>query len=534
MLGYKFLPGLVAACCLLLWGSHQQSSILREASASSINMDQNRALRKNQHPSFDGFNTPSVKCRLELEQWQNDNIERWMQNPPYPLVEWVWKLTDDTSNSTYYKVLLNVLNHGDKTKKRTNYVAEGLRWQWQDQFGNVHRVGKERIEIQNVRQNPRLYFRLDVADNQTETPRPVKLWPTEVVVPTTKRRSRTVAKVPIEYDLEPYLQCNQVERENAPPPEVKIGACITRFWGQHDLMQEWIAYHRMIGIQHFWFFVSEPFENIYDTMPRHEQDITYIPYNYTWDAHKENGTQEMIETAAGWSAGGENWFQPMANNQCLMMAKQYGLDWVMTPDVDEYIVVHDPAITHFTSPSPLQQYLGKPEFQHDANDETKPRGQVCLNGGGYGKHPKLENDTVFELTIDFTYRKDRIYGNGELGPDGKGAGGRRKCFYNPKVIDGVDTHGKHGRWRDNLKDCVNTTEIELYHFRSPLLGPVEAAEDQLASYPELRDMYRDKLKQEMKRLDWALPKFDSHVCQNYTCDGWGGDLQPPRSHWQSE
>lgn len=454
--------------------------------------------------SYDGFNTPSVQCRLGLESWQNDNIDRWMKNPPYPLVEWAWEVTDDKDHGTHYVVLLKVLHCGNRTSERTQQIVSQLQWQWQDQAGDTHTVHPDQIDAQSEDVDPKIYFRLSPPEPSNTNLVPAKLWPTWKGNDT----------IPIEYDLKPYLRCNKVEKENPPPKEAKIGACVTRFWGQHDLVPEWIAYHRMLGIQHFFFFVSEPFENIYHTMPQHERDITYIPYNYTWEGHKHNGNQEMIAhpSNSGWSAGGENWFQMLANNQCLMMAKQYGLDWIMTPDVDEYVAIHDPTVTHFSNPSPLQQYLQK--YQ----DKAQP--QVCLHGGGYGRNPRSERDKgQFQLTLDFTYRRDRTIGNGEHNRDGRGAGGRRKCFYNPRSVSGVDYHGMTGETFG--QGNANITEIELYHFRTPMLGP-QFPPHRLTSYPEVRDMYRDKVMEELKRLNWTLPHLHKHVCTGYDCSGADG------------
>lgn len=449
--------------------------------------------------AHDGFNTPSVQCRLGLEAWQNENIDRWMKNPPYPLVEWAWEMNNDKDNSTYYRVLLKVLHCGSNTTDRVEQIASLLQWHWKDQAGDTHTVHPEQIDVQSIGVDPKIYFRLSSSEPTSSKLVPTKLWPTW----------EGDDSIPIEYDLEPYLRCNKVEKENPPPKDPKIGVCVTRFWGQHDLVPEWIAYHRMLGVQHFWFFVSEPFENIHHTLPQHEEDITYIPYNYTWEGHKHNGNQEMISHPSdnGWSAGGENWFQILANNQCLMMAKQYGLDWIMTPDVDEYIAVHDLTVTHFSNPSPLQQYLERYQEQP----------QVCLHGGGYGRNPRFEhNESQFQLTLDFTYRRDKKFGNGEHIEDGRGAGGRRKCFYNPRMVSGVEYHSMSGG--EFGQGNANISEIELFHFRSPMLGP-QFPPHRLVSYPEVRDMYRDKVMGELKRLNWTLPDLHKHKCTGYDCSG---------------
>lgn len=460
---------------------------------------------------YDAFNTPAVQCRLALEQWQNNNIDWWMTHPPYPIVEYVWKYTDASTRNPYYLGLFHLLKENGNSRLRAERVYE-LAWEWQDQYGNNYTVGTmNKAGMKHVR----LYFRLDPPRVHTNNGEgaiiPQRMWPT---LPN--------GTIPIVYDLQPYIQCNQIEQQppNRPPKEAKIGACITRFWGQHDLIPEWIAYHRLLGVQHFWLFVSEPFGNVHQSaLPRYEKDITYIPYNYTWKGHRRTSTTGPSEEENDMAYGGENWFQPMANNQCLHLAKQYEFDWIFTPDVDEYVAILDPTIDHHfgvgeeEAAPPLQQYLQR--FQEARTSPGKPKlGEVCLYGGGYGRHPTKETDpTQFQLTIDFTYRRDRKLGSGEGTYDGKGAGGRKKCFYNAQVVKDVLIHEKV---QGGSSVLANTTEIELMHFRSPLLGPQEARPDKLVSYPETRDIYRDKIVEELIKSNWTFPILAAHVDQGYT------------------
>lgn len=275
-----------------------------------------------------------------------------------------------------------------------------------------------------------------------------------------------------------------------------------------------LTYHRMIGIDHFYLLVAEPFENIQNTMPQYEKDITYVPYNYTWTNHKHNGNRNMITNVWGWRAQGEIWFQNSANNQCLNLAKHHGLDWVITPDADEWVAVQDPSIPHFTTPPPLKQYFEK---YHPKPTATT---QVKVSGGGWGRHPQLETKTSkFELTIDFTYRRDRKLGNENNLETGAGACGRLKCFYNVDAVEHVRIHA--GVQEGVSKgEVANTDHIELNHFRNPWLGVPrntrgDVKADQLVSYPELRDMYRDKLDADLRRLNWAFPDFKAHSCFSY-------------------
>ena len=105
---------------------------------------------------YDGFNTPSVKCRLGMEKWQNENIDVWLDNPPYPRVEYVWELTNTTTQTRYYKGFLQVLVHW--REKREEFLKQ-LRWEWQDQDGTNYTVPTMILAGKN--HNKRLHFHLE-------------------------------------------------------------------------------------------------------------------------------------------------------------------------------------------------------------------------------------------------------------------------------------------------------------------------------------------------------------------------------------
>ena len=61
---------------------------------------------------------------------------------------------------------------------------------------------------------------------------------------------------------------------------MKIGICI-QFRGEFDrqLIPQWIEYHKMIGIDHFWIFPNESWNmtGLYNT-----SYITYVPWDVFW------------------------------------------------------------------------------------------------------------------------------------------------------------------------------------------------------------------------------------------------------------
>jgi Glycosyltransferase family 92 len=458
----------------------------------------------------DAFETPAVQCRRTLDPWQNANIELWMESKT-PWMEWIWTRNDTTTGRPYWLVMLLTIDTGIGNYKMNQLYK--MQWKWQDSSGSNHTATPAFVDRLMQLLNDRLYLRLDpptpfTSDgssnhtSKTNISAPKYLW-VEHSNPSSTNEPEIMN---FTYDLQPYLQCSNIEKRNRPPQHVKVGACITRFWGQHDLLPEWIEYHRLIGVHHFWLFVAEPFENVIAShyLPhKNVPDITYVPYHYTWGRYRHNRPEAKLKFQ------GENMFQAAAINQCLYLAKQYELDWIYTPDVDEYVAI-------LLNPSNYnkgnESYTTIGTYLERYNESSYPDvGSICMPGVALGRNPTLEylNKSKFELTIDFTYRKNRNLG---------AKGGRRKCFYRPSLVNDAWIHLKrHG----GLEIEANKSEIDLYHYRTPLLGVHEnhGDDEALVSYPEIRDRYRDKVLAALRQSNSPLPNLASHLDSAY-----GGDL----------
>ena len=523
--------------------------------------------------------TAAFSCRKALEPWQNANIHDWMEYKA-PWVEWIWELQDTNgadfpqeqaailqnrhlnSNTTtttvrprvYYLVLLLTIDTG-LGNHRPNVLAD-LPWTWQDVEGNTFAATPVLRNRMVEPKNGRVYLRLDPplpppSTNESSTseslrmPQPKYLWQGSI------NRTATMMEPSssIMYDLEPYLKCSRLDQQFPPqassslttttssPPNrnntVKIGACLTRFWGQLDLLPEWIAYHRLVGIQHFWLFVTDTNDTaLWQFMAaqhatNRQEDITLIPYNYTWAGHrhKRPASYQM-------KFGGESLFQPAAANQCLYLAKLYALDWVIVPDIDEYIAVlkYPPFLNHSqdnhnnnTSTSPLQKYLQP--YESDPNV-----GQICMKGVAFGRHTTKEKPlgvengdgvtiatstsvpTNFQVTIDFTHRLNKTLGV---------TGDRQKCWYRPRMVQDAWIHLARKHFGQKIMAVAD--DMDLYHYRTPILGVYDDthlytnknATDVWVSYPELRDWYRASVVQALQDSQLAFPNFTAHMDLGY-------------------
>ncbi|KAL7560575.1 hypothetical protein ACA910_001440 [Epithemia clementina (nom. ined.)] len=175
-------------------------------------------------------------------------------------------------------------------------------------------------------------------------------------------------RIPI-YDIRPYLICNALETtefhkqhpshdnghhhhhsinnnnhysNNNNNKRVKVGAClIVRGETSRQYLPEWIAYHSLLGVQHIWVHVNEPWTDYWQQQQQEQQEqqqpqqpplldqvgVTYIPYNYYLGDHLGGDQARMFLIY---------WQVPM-QMRCLWRAKELGLDWIMTTDTDEYM-----------------------------------------------------------------------------------------------------------------------------------------------------------------------------------------------------
>jgi hypothetical protein len=187
------------------------------------------------------------QCRLDIEKWLNSKIDEALEagDRAPPFLEWVWEMNG------YYLVLL----FHSYAPKESLLMFRKARWNWRDQFGNNYTGSVRRYSERN---RDGIYVQLDLpafsdGTSVSGSSVPVELWPSEIIAP----GDNNTVEIPV-YDLQLMVKCDKLEKDNPPPSHVKLGACV-RFRGQHKLVAQWIEYHRLIGMQHFWIFLNEPF-----------------------------------------------------------------------------------------------------------------------------------------------------------------------------------------------------------------------------------------------------------------------------------
>ena len=87
------------------------------------------------------------------------------------------------------------------------------------------------------------------------------------------------------YNVRQPLRCDRYEEEETwhIHKSKTIGACL-RFRGVRDRehVPEWIEYHRVLGVEHFWIYTNEEWNmtGLYEA-----SYITYLPFDFTWSSN---------------------------------------------------------------------------------------------------------------------------------------------------------------------------------------------------------------------------------------------------------
>jgi hypothetical protein len=403
------------------------------------------------------------QCRLDLEKWLNPKIDEWV-GTSMPILDWVWEMeennTDGTSQQYYLASFISYhIARRDASLRSTT-------WYCLDEFGNSLKT----VVLKRGQQSKRMFIRCDLEAplNRTDATSfsPVTLMPADVP-PLMSDHKKT------EYDLRPFLKCDRLEQRSPPPPDVKVGACV-RVRGDHEALRQWIEYHRLIGMQHFWIFLNEPFD-IHD-LPN-ASDVTYIPYNYVWRDHW--GAQRGNTTFRA-PYGGTDFWQTPSQSQCLYMTKRYGLDWFTTTDVDEYIWITDPIAMNSIDPPPVQAFLSQFSDRPDL-------GSLRMDSVAFGRNTKVEPiSKEFELIVDYTCRKIRF----------PKPGVHFKQFWKSQVALDLTIHFLTEGGKTLPLDVAS--QARIHHFKQPWKGPHMAGNlpaNELMNDTSLPDKYRKSILQ---------------------------------------
>ncbi|VEU41049.1 unnamed protein product [Pseudo-nitzschia multistriata] len=308
---------------------------------------------------------------------------------------------------------------------------------------------------------------------------------------TTKNKNDAVEPSIFFYDLEQPLECDRLEEQEKSEvhEKNKIGACL-RFKGDYDrsIVPQWIEYHRLIGVEHFWVYVNEEW-NLSGLF--NQSYITYIPFNFNWaeNNHSSHFPHHYIDVKKNEIS------QEPAQSACIYNARKYGYDWIITTDVDEY--VHVPKGSNKTNDeaeSPLELFLRR--------YDRLLYSCLIMNSIPYGRNMWLKEPDFPSnpFLIDYVWRRNMNLSEYPLY--------RYKQIYNPQQVWSLGVHYCYVADGEQNLQLPAEDGLFLQHFKLAHKGVYKKfeklmlkSEDDLLKDTTVRDMYRSDLADAMTRLE---------------------------------
>ncbi|GFH61179.1 hypothetical protein CTEN210_17655 [Chaetoceros tenuissimus] len=255
----------------------------------------------------------------------------------------------------------------------------------------------------------------------------------------------------IKYDVKKLVEVEQADIKLSSllqsKKDIKVGLSAT-FDGGRDKLLEWVTYHLLIGFDHIWLYVNEPWNNGIN-LPLEIAGVTFIPYDNKiqnhWNDMKTMGFLRTM-TMDTWRANSQN--------DALWRAKRMNMDWMVFIDLDELVVFESHKgeipnvkdyLNHFKR-TYKEKYSGLylKSVPHGQNIEFPYQGNMILN---YTWRPKGD---IEEYSIH-----------------------RGKIIVDVDKVDAVAIHeilsGKR-RFGDKSLLIPSCKDIRINHYKNPELG----------------------------------------------------------------
>lgn len=271
------------------------------------------------------------------------------------------------------------------------------------------------------------------------------------------------------YDLGEWQTCDKLQDqeyynlENArkedvfekAPKQPRLASCqIFRDVHQQsqDKLKEFVVHHRLMGVEHFWIYLNQEWNMT--GLPRAD-DITYVPYDFTkWHVPGRRKANQP--------------FQVPMQHHCLFKMKEYGYDWVVTTDLDEYIDVTNQNSTN------LIDFLEKYFDPHIINS-------LIMRSVPFGANLTEPNT---ELVTDYVYR-NRLTKMDEF------QGGREKHIYSVHNAEYVGVHYLYGK---SATPLVPSTQAYVKHYKLPTKGVFQTAQNMILKDDNFSLRYRNEIR----------------------------------------
>ncbi len=422
-------------------------------------------------------NSTSQECRLQWDLEKKTNLTNMWLERDLPILTSVVRQKDDVVYATLTQAHLRQKNNVDLDFTKIPWkciYGRGVTESARQEFAE-HVPSKKDHAIINLMCNFTMEENHDLV--------------LEGISPTKLPNPNATTDRPFVYSVKAPLECDRLEElETAVIHNPKkIGACL-RFRGEFDraMVPQWIEYHRILGMEHFWIYVNDEWSltGLYNT-----SYITYIPFDLIWENHESHFNHRYNSWMPKIS-------QEPSSYHCLWNAKKYGYDWLTTTDVDEYI--HVPAVEDETQKDvsvvfPLRSYL----MRFDPNEF----GCLKMRSVPYGKNTFLSQPDFppNPLLIDYVWRENKTLSD---------YSGREKVIYNPQSVWSI---GVHYCWRAQGKEEMMHPErgdVYLQHYKLAHKGVAHMKhvkkmlpEEKLLKDSMVRDTYRSEVVSSLENLE---------------------------------
>ncbi|KAG7338830.1 hypothetical protein IV203_012799 [Nitzschia inconspicua] len=336
---------------------------------------------------------------------------------------------------------------------------------------------------------------------------------------------------------------------------LQLGACL-RFRGDFDrsILPQWVEYHRLVGIDHFWIFINEPWnlEGLYN-----RSYITYYPLDQQWNYHpqyyqhyyhrdisqqQQQQHQQQTSTATATSAtetvASVTLSQEPAQTTCLYIAKTQQYDWIITTDVDEYLYL--PKQKNQQHQHQQQQQQQQPLKSFLQRFDKEQYSSLIINSIPFGKNVFIINDTDHDeesqqqqqqqqpqynsttnnntiiqikkddrfLMLDYVWRRNWNLTEYPFV--------RYKQLYNVAKVWSIGIHYCHAvtpntKSNVQLHPTIQNDYIHLAHYKRAHLGVFKKgqklmikSEQELRKDTIVRDTYRTELLQRLQELEQII------------------------------
>jgi hypothetical protein len=392
--------------------SHDQERLFQEKT-------KNQHLQEIKSSNLESF----TECMLQLEEYLYPKIIQWFESSvPIPFSVKIY-------DGRYY-VLLSLYGLEKKREmplwrtQNTIYSCNGM--DGGNDLGIHWRKGR---------------FTLIVRCPETIHPEHDNL-DTLAIVPRGKSRNDKVT-----FDMKKLLECEKkdIEFHSNFATGMKIGITTT-FKGDRERAFEWAAYHHILGFDHVWVYVNEPWNDGKDLPIR--DYVTWIPYNHNI-LHYNTTYRKMPGHPM-------EMFRIASQNDALWRARRLGLDWMAFVDLDELVVLTNASkynTYHETHGNgPMKSYMT--EFAKKIVTDGLYLG-IFLQSVPFGRNIESDPNSTKELLLDYTWRE-----NASLYTDWWEA--RNKLIVDVKRVTSVNIHYM-GIGGDLYK--ANVTELRVNHYK---------------------------------------------------------------------